>query len=358
MVDPIDRFDNLTKNFRLLQARGYVADLLIDKERQTIQARPVGDYLLDELISEHGPEGIIRKPSNAQAYYFLQSQQAIPRRELRPGSGIIRVSGGRSEGPGGTLTCFLLSKDGRDSYFAAAGHVLSNFWKDDIAGARREEPAASIYRYQKGFPATNSTRFLGKIDYLSPALRPINRAAHQELNSDIGIVKIQGKVEPVQRTTCYGSFGEWPEKTQPYKKTPEGLAVMKCGAEETHWTYAVVESDGVEVPIYGPNGQLYKLYDQAILRYKPHDQILLGQEDSKFLKGTDPPKNWSAKEQEVSQFAFAIPGDSGTMVVERESRRPVGMLIAGSVLDGRYVMTPFRTIQKFWEECDLVLRRG
>src|SRR4051794_7969445 len=35
-------------------------------------------------------------------YYFFKG---IFKDELRPGSGLIRVFGGKSEGPGGTLTC-------------------------------------------------------------------------------------------------------------------------------------------------------------------------------------------------------------------------------------------------------------
>lgn len=351
MPDPIDRFEILKKKFRLRQMQGDVADIVINEVDKTIQVRSIGEHMLGELIREHGREMITYKPFNSQAYYFFQSQLqggALP--ELRPGSGIIRVSGGKGEGPGGTLTCFLSSRDGRANYFAAAGHVLSNFWKEeDIKGTERAEgPKASIYRYQKGFPATNSNRFLGKLTHLSDELKPVNRGPDKKVNMDIGVVKIRGEVAPVQRTTCYGSFGEWTEKNPPYARTPEGLAVMKCGAEETHWTYGVVESDNAEVPIYGPGGLRYKLYEQVIIRIA-HET---------FLEGTNPPVDWSAKKQQVSRTPFAIPGDSGTMVVERDSRRPVGMLIAGSVLDGRYVMTPFRTIQRFWKDKDLVLQRG
>lgn len=352
MADPTARFQLLKEKFRLLLAQGYVADLVINEVDETIQVRAVGEAARGEMIEEHGQDGITYEPSNVQGYYFFQSPQPQPLPELRPGSGIIRVFGGRREGSGGTLTCFLSSKDGRDDYFVAAGHVLSNFWdEDDIAEMRREEgPEASIYRYQRGFPATNSTLFLGKLTYLSNELKPVNRGPDQELTLDIGIVKIRGGVKPVQRTTCYGSFGEWPdEEGYPPEKTPAGLPVMKCGAEETHWTHAVVESDGREVSIYGPRG----------LRYKLHKQVILRLEHEKLLESTDPPSDWSAKRHQDSQTPFALPGDSGTMVVERHSKRPVGMLIAGSVLDGRYVMTPFKTIHDFWQQkYDLVLRRG
>jgi len=354
MADTRASFKALAEEFKTWEVQGEVAELLIDEPNETIQVRWVGARP-GAVTRRYGHPGVIEKRPNSQAYYFLSQPQQQPPPELRPGSGVIRVSGGKSEGRGGTLTCFLSSKDGRDNYFAAAGHVLSNFWNDDdVKGTRRAEgPAASIYRYQKGFPATNSTRFLGKLTHISDPLLPINRgpAARYEkpggpVNMDIGIVKIRGKFEPVQRTTCYGSFGEWP-KNEP-GEIQKGLPVMKCGAEEKHWTYAVVEEPCTPVTVYGPGGLIYKLADQVILELE-HEAL---------PENTDPPDGWSARRHRDSQSAFAIPGDSGTMVVERESRRPVGMLIAGSVLDGRYVMTPFRTIQNFWLKHDLVLRRG
>src|SRR4051794_38944041 len=90
---------------------------------------------LTDFINSH--EGTEAQPQGQDYYFFFND-------ELRPGSGLIRVFGGKSEGPGGTLTCLLTSKDGQDLYFLAAGHVLTDFWRD-IKGH------GSIYRYRKGY---------------------------------------------------------------------------------------------------------------------------------------------------------------------------------------------------------------
>jgi hypothetical protein len=72
---------------------------------------------------------------------------------------------------------------------------------------------------------------------------------------------------------------------------------------------------------------------------------------------TNPPEGWSAQRNRREPIPFAVAGDSGTMVVDKDSKRPVGMLIAGSVLDGRYVMTPIQTLARFWKaECFVLLR--
>lgn len=251
--------------------------------------------------------------------------------ELRPGSGIVRVSGGVPEGPGGTLTCFLSSRDGRDTYFMAAGHVLSNFWTCKC------NPESSIFLNRKGYPSATSSRFLGNLvkpeSFLS---QPVGSLIY----SDIGIVKLAGDVELKQRTTGFGSLGEWPPDEPGYVR--RGQCVMKCGAEETHWTEAKVEQTRYCGWVYGPE-QKYFVLNQVLLRALSED------EDS---EGT-PPNNSKAT-------PFAISGDSGSLVVEQETKRPVGMLIAGSVLEGRYIMTPIRTLYRFWTrpKLDLILLRA
>jgi hypothetical protein len=339
-----DRSDAaLLQQIREYQSAGEVAELFVSEVagRIRIEVRAVGTApWLQDL-----PKEVIRRPNNDQHYYFMSDQ-------LRPGSGIIRSFGGKFEGPGGTLTCFLSSKDGRDRYFAAAGHVLSNFWNEqDVQEVTREVPlTASVFRYQKGFPGTGATRFLGKLTDLSPKPQVVATAPfpypwrNSEVTVDIGIVKLRETIEGVQRTTCYGSFGEW--TSDPDEDVQEGQAVMKCGAEETHWTYAVVLHPRTDVTVYGPGGVLYELRSQVILQ-------VAGAPISP--ERTAPPAGWSAQ---IGIPTFAVPGDSGTMIVDQKSKRPVGMLIAGSILDGLYVMTPIRAIWKFWQEKDLVFLRG
>jgi hypothetical protein len=328
-----------------LQSAGRIAEF---SDEDKLQVRIVGTA--DDLKTLYSFRDVVRfRQPNKQAYYFLSD-------ELRPGSGVIRNFGGRSEGPGGTMTCLLSSIDGRKNYFVGAGHVLSDFW------TRKEEPdendevknaVASIYRYRKGFPATNSTRFLGKIRYLSKKPRPAGASSaggKGAVEKDIGIVEIQCPEEEndlKQRTTCYGSFGEW--RCDPPKAIKMGQRVMKCGAEERHWTYAVVDNPSCSVAVYGPDGRLYELVEQILLSqtapYKP-------------LYSTDPPANWPEGDRRRFEAPFAVPGDSGTMVVDQESRRPLGMLIAGSILDGRYVMTPIKPLWNFWKRKGLLLLRA
>ena len=365
------------------QSEGQIAELSINRARKTIQVRPVGPTAwLDRLIAQ-APGTIIPRPGNEQNYYFLTQP-------VRPGSGIIRAFGGKYQGPAGTLTCFLSTRDGRDHYFVGAGHVLSNFWTaEDVAEASPDaSPTASIYRYQKGFPATKSTRFLGKLVHLSPrpraiepkreparprpeAVQPILKPGEpyveadddadddekDQVDLDVGVVKVLGNVKPTQRTTCYGTFGEW--LPEPGEKVEIGQVVMKCGAEEPHWTYAVVTNTGTPVTVYGPGrdesarrhgqGQLYELSGQVILSLSHNVQL----PDS-----TDPPRERTCRPSQSFRLPFAVPGDSGTMVVDAESKRPVGMLIAGSVLDGRYVMTPIHALWEFWTDEGLVLARA
>src|SRR5947209_11162768 len=150
-------------------------------------------------------------------FYFFASDF----NELRPGSGLIRVFGGKSEGPGGTLTCLLNPKGGTDIYFAAASHVLTDFWQDKTS-------QGSVYRYRKGFPPSGSTRFLGKVLYSTDPPDHKNPQC-QEVDLDVGIVKLADEeAETRQRTTCYGTFGEL-HPGMPVE-VYEGMPVVKFGA--------------------------------------------------------------------------------------------------------------------------------
>jgi len=277
--------------------------------------------------------------------YYLFSQ------EIRPGSGIVRIDGGVSEGPGGTLACFLSSKDGRDFYFAAAGHVVSNFWninkKDEDDGI---DPGASIYSYRKGYPSSNSTRFLGKLSYLTRPPGEFHKASPGDaakVDLDMGIVQFKGEFEWKQRTTCYGTFGEWP-RNQPVNPSVD-QRVMKCGAEEAHWTFARVVDTNRDVWAYGPK-RVYHLRGQVILQEE------LDPDCTNVPEARE--ANQASFTKKLQITSFAVPGDSGAMVVDRYSKQPLGMLIAGSVLDGLYVMTPICDLWKYWSKRDLILLRA
>jgi hypothetical protein len=289
--------------------------------------------LADFINSHEGTEA----QQQGQDYYFFFND------ELRPGSGLIRVSGGKSEGPGGTLTCLLTSKDGQELYFLAAGHVLTDFWRDT-------KGQGSIYRYRKGYPSTGSSRFLGKVLYLPHAdqlPKPIHKnertpSCWKRASLDVGAVRLDvdlKEVELKQRTTCFGGFGE-----DPIDAT-EGMRVVKCGSQEAHCTEAVVKVSGcADVTIFGPDGSKYMFCDQIILRdLDPHDR------SEKKCKVCPTPQHGTP---------FAVPGDSGTIVVDVATKRPVGMLIAGSVLDRLYVVTPFEKIKAFFDGIGLVRQRA
>jgi hypothetical protein len=339
------KLDTIYRELLQQLSTGRIAELA--RKGNTFEVRAVGDSdWLADFQRDQDVE-IKLRTSNGQAYYFLGD-------ELRPGSGVIRSFGGRSEGPGGTLTCLLSSIDGRRRYFVGAGHVLSDYWTKKEAPRKDDEvkdPPGSIYRYRKGFPATNSTRFLGKLKYLSPKPKPARKTPSddekKEITLDIGIVDVSSlstEVALIQRTTCYGSFGER------IMRVKKGQCVTKCGAEERHWTNAKVEIPSTSVSVYGPDGRIYSLEGQAILS-------TAGSSDE-LLESTDPQEDWYPREKSHCEGPFAVPGDSGTMIVEKESRRPLGMLIAGSILDGRYVMTPIQPLKEFWEDKNLILLRA
>jgi hypothetical protein len=269
--------------------------------------------------------------------------------ELRPGSGIVRSFSGRPEGPGGTLTCFLSSRDGRNLFFVAAGHVVSKYW---------EFKNGSVYRRRQGYPGTDSSRFLGEIFKVSDPPIPRDSDDRREPSIDVGIVELKGRFELKARTTCYGSMGEWVGEPKYVKK---GDSVMKCGAEETHWTTAEVYEERKSVWVYGPDKPIFRLNHQIILslpgEVTKQENVRCSAQGVELAKRqgddikADLPEN-------SPRIPFAVAGDSGTMVVDSETKRPIGMLIAGDIIAGRYVVTPFAPIQKYWSRFGLVLLRG
>lgn len=319
------------------------------KEVEAVEAFLGRQGIATDLIKEKEPP-----------YHFLGG-------ELRPGTGIIRRVSGRSEGPSGTLTCFLSSRDSKDFYFAAAGHVATNFWK-----IYPPDADGSIFLSRKGYPGTNSMRFLGNLCHSSPPPIRMDKEKPEDPKKtspdlDIALVKVEGKFDLRQRTTCYGHFGEWPAKPVDVQVNDR---VMKCGAEETHWTAAVVEKVGCRVLVYGPDTSLYELKHQVILKLpdmdsqkvSPYQQHTTGTQRRNAAAPYEqtPPQQKATKELPGNppRTPFGVAGDSGSMVVDSNSKRPVGMLIAGSILDGRYVMTPISAISDYWNELNLVLLRA
>jgi hypothetical protein len=324
-----------------------------------VRVRAIGKELDPRSISEI--EDVLRAsqresgvnidfdPVSQRSIYYLLSQGPRPDsdllQELRPGSGIIRSVGGVPKGPAGTLTCFLSSDDGSDVYLLAAGHVVTDFWRERPS----LHPKGSVYHNPTGFPSTNSTRFIGKMMYSSKPPSIIDNSVDEnsafsarKVDIDAAIVSVVGEFEWKQRTTCYGSFGEWPGEP---KRAKKDQIVMKCGSEETHWTYAIVKNESKTVLVYGQGPTLYEF----------RGQVILSQVDGptgKLDKGAN------ASYPKAPKASFAVPGDSGTMVVDHATRLPLGMLIAGSILDGKYVMTPLPEISHFWKKKGLTFLRA
>jgi len=325
-----DKQDNpIVSKLRELQAAGAVSAFSVSESgedgRPNVWVSWVGPP--DGRLTQFRVENPTTEAENLQDFYFFGN-------ELRPGSGLIRVFGGKSEGPGGTLTCILTSESGGDTYFASAGHVMSDFWRD-IKGR------GSIYRYRPGFPPSGSTRFLGKKVLLPKHWpKPFKKERPKRIYlKDVGIVKLAVDAELKQRTTCYGTFGECPPG-----KSCEALVgrhVIKCGSQETYGTEAVVKDPNAEITILGPDNTCYIFRKQIILR---------------DLCPCEPREATCARNS--PETPFAVPGDSGTMVVDSETKTPLGMLIAGSILDGLYVVTPFSIIKEFFDERKLVMMRA
>ena len=325
--------DRIVDALRVFQSEDALAAFSVDAETDPVPKiwlNWVGSlrYDLQKFIDDHQNVYEIESTENRERYFFLND-------ELRPGSGLIRVFGGKSQGPGGTVTCLLTSEDGEDNYLVAAGHVLTDFWRD-------LDGHGSIYRYRKGFPSTGSSRFLGKaLYYPEPWPKAIPKGVKPSKESprfilDVGVVKLEVDPEVVdlkQRTTCFGGFGETCITTAVRKR------VMKCGSQEVYWTEAKISKLNAEVTILGPDGSQYLFKDQIILRDLRNP--------SKFKYPTNP-----------KGTPFAVPGDSGTIVVDEATRQPIGMLIAGSVLDGRYVVTPFEKIEEFFTKLGLIRMRA
>lgn len=349
----------VTQELEKLRARGEVAAYYWKKSggRSTVQVTIIGPRSkeVDRFLQSRGE--LVESRQQSAAYYFLGG-------ELRPGTGIIRRAGGRPGGPGGTLTCFLSSRDSQDLYFAAAGHVVTNFWKTLLP-----DPDGSIYLNRKGYPGTNSMRFLGNLAHHSDPPKRLDREdpdpKHTSPHLDIAVVKMEGKFDLRQRTTCYGHFGEWPSYPEDVR---EGDPVMKCGAEETHWTAAVVEEVGRRVWVYGPDRAIYELENQVILKSLAMESVSNPEREARLSlpvqkSPEDRPAFRSCRQvpglpNNSPDTPFAVAGDSGTLVVNQESKRPVGMLIAGSILDGRYVMTPILSLWNYWKDRKFVLLRA
>ena len=138
MATERDKRDRLYKTLRDLQVTANVSGFTISDGPEPSAWVEVVGKPTEKLVAFLAENPDFGSEEVKQDYYFLGG-------ELRPGSGVIRNCAGGPRGPGGTLSSLLTSMDGRRVYFAAAAHVVSNFWEaQELAdpalgpGARRD----------------------------------------------------------------------------------------------------------------------------------------------------------------------------------------------------------------------------
>ncbi len=307
-------------------------------------------------IKASGYDGSVEVHSVWPEFHLLST-------EFRPGSGIIRRVDGRPKGPAGGLTCFLSSRSGDELYFLSAAHVLTNYWRGLVRGSDRR---GSIYRNIKGFPDAESQLFAGKL-FRASELPPHvgddsvvkgksgKGTCFGHVTLDAGIAKLENGFIIRQRTTCYGSFHELLPPGDPERLPEPDTEVIKCGPEEPHETSARVMSPNATVEVVGPKGERYLFSGQIVLGPPPEKE----KECAKFREeNLGIPTRVSASQNSSLKFAFAAAGDSGTIVVEKKTKAPIGMLVAGSILSGMYLVTPIGALKEFWEKEELIFRRG
>ncbi|HEX4953703.1 MAG TPA: hypothetical protein VF017_09960 [Thermoanaerobaculia bacterium] len=286
-------------------------------------------------------------PSDFEIEVDLVDDLHLFQRELRPSAGVLRFENGLPGGPTGTLSCLLSRGDGTTLYLLTAAHTATNFWwstpnpilQGQGASRPQKKPIhlpppfkddGAIYQDVKGHPSPGVSRLVGRLHdaIVRPRCAPCTVERASRL--DAAIVRITEEFDWRQRTTCFGSFG--PLSDLSCCEPKPGTAVQKCGVREPHSTFGYVERKLCLVKLLGAEGEPYWFRCQFKIR------------PVKDAKGEGP--------------AFAGPGDSGAMVVDRETREPLGMVIGGSVLGGFAVMTPIWTLRKFWERRGLVFLRG
>lgn len=233
--------------------------------------------------------------------------------KARPGTGIVPVDeNGNDIGPSGALGLFL-EDTSRDTWFLAAGHVLTGFdWNS----------RPDIYRSRNGLTSCDAYRKLGEVRCVK-----VLKATNKEFNwnkIDAGVVKLDSKISWKQETTCYGAIGA------PMEAKPD-FVVRKCGPEEPYSTWGEVMGTDWKIRVVRRERCRDGIYRGIVYLFK--DQILV-----------------CCRHNHLQPFA--MPGDSGSLVVDADGR-PVGMLMAGSVRHDFFFLNPIHDLQKFWKRRNL-----
>lgn len=232
----------------------------------------------------------------------------------RPGTGIVAVRDGQEVGPRGALGLFLAErKDPREIWCLAPAHLVMNLTEKKLY--------PDVYRSQQGLTAGSQRRKLGTVRHAKKVVPYPSEESEDDFwnDCDAGLIKVDD-VNWKQKTTCYGLVGP------PKKAEPESV-VRKCGPEEPHSTWGEV---------FGVDWKIRVVHEKKVYLFK--QQIMVR---SKKKENSD---EW------LYRPPFALPGDSGSLVVDDADRRPVGMLMAGSVRDNYYFLNPIMELQEYWSK--------
>ncbi len=212
--------------------------------------------------------------------------------QVLTGAGIVRDQPLDPGGPEGTLGLPLIDGDGR-LYFLAAGHVLSNFWQTSTTNDAID-----------WFAAPGQPENLGRVHHAGK-VTPLSSGS-----LDAGLIVARPGFSSLNRAAC--AFDVAPTST----KVEDETEVEKCGFRSPHRTRANVIWPKIKAVV-----------DHLEKRYIFDNQIYIE-------PGSSP--------------GFAQLGDSGSVVVTADKREFVGMLIAGSVVDGFFIVTPAAALEKYW----------
>ncbi len=254
---------------------------------------------LDEATAVLPPESLLEQLRERFGDGFKDQELARPLRFLATpismGAGIVRNQPTNPGGPEGTLGLPLRNNEGL--FFLGAGHVLSNFWK----ATSKDDPI-------DWFTAPNQQEQLGKVRDYVPVL------PGQPDPLDCGLIAADKDFTSTNTTACGFNVGKNDATVV------EDQIVQKCGFRPPGASSAEVIWPSLPAPVIH-NGKEYVFANQILVWADP-------------------------------EHPFARPGDSGAVVVTNDSEF-VGMLIAGSVADGVFVVTPAKHLKAYWKQFGL-----
>lgn len=287
-----------------------------------------GSYVLcQERFDDRSATGDTEPPGAQRVAFGFQLLSG----EARPGTGIVAVRKGREVGPTGALGLFLTRRDTDEVWLLAAAHVLTDLIKDHpcpVNPKAAKGPYSDVFRSRQGLTAGSRRRKLGVVRDFEPfkcsgtVQNPAPKGVWNDI--DAGLVQVDDDVKWKQETTCYGVIGA------PKPAEPEWI-VRRCGPEEPNASHGEVDSTGWNIRIVHA-GIIYLFRGQILVR-------------SKFDCDE---KEW------IHRPPFALPGDSGSLVVHEDDNRPIGMVMAGSVRDNYYFLNPITALEKYWSSKNLV----